>query len=112
MSLDRDFYAGNAPPHPGEILRDDILPALGLSRAKVATHLGIAARMLGDLLRERRPVTLEIARRLGAAFGSGTHYWLGLQIQHDLWVARTTEPSTVKPLYKVPQARRSHAPLV
>lgn len=95
----KDIYGHDAsPPHPGEVLRDDVLPRLGLSRAAVARHLGISARVFGDILRERRPVTLDIAQRLGAALGSGVHYWLGLQAQHDLWVAHTAEPLPVKPL--------------
>lgn len=99
MSLERSrFDYSSPPPHPGEVLREDVLPAVGLSCATIARHLGISVRILSDILRERRPITLDIARRLGAAFGSGAHYWLGLQMQHDLWLARTSEPISIRPI--------------
>lgn len=85
------------PPHPGEILREDILPCLGMTRAALARHLGISARMLGDLLAERRSVDRKMAQRLGIALGQGARYWLGLQVQHDLWHCDIDEPP-VKPI--------------
>ena len=95
----KDIYGQEtSPPHPGEVLRDDVLPRIGLSRAAVARHLGISPRTLGEILSERRPVTLDLAQRFGAAFGSGAHYWLGLQIQHDLWIAHSADPVVMKPL--------------
>lgn len=78
-----------APPHPGEILREEMLPNLAVNRAELARKLGIKPQTLAELLAERVPVTLEIAQRLGASIGFGTRYWLGLQIQHDLWRAET-----------------------
>ena len=84
----KDLYAlAEAPPHPGDILREDLMPRLGLSRAALASHLGISRRALADLLGERKPVTLDLAVRLGQAFNNGTRFWLALQMQHDLWHA-------------------------
>ena len=87
-----------APPHPGEILREDILPRLAMSRSALASHLGMSRRTLAALLDERRPITFEIAQRLGAALGSGTRYWLGLQAQHDIWRAGNAAPMTLAPV--------------
>ncbi len=99
MSLDFATFDHNAPPpHPGEVLREDMLPSIRLSAVELARHLGVSPRMLADVLDERQPVTLDLARRLGAAFGCGAHYWLGLQIQYDLYQARVAEPVVVKPL--------------
>ncbi len=86
------------PPHPGEILREDLLPALGMSRACFARHIGISVGRLAALLAERVPVTLDLALRLGAAFGHGTRYWLGLQVQHDIWCAERAVRVPVKPV--------------
>jgi antitoxin HigA-1 len=91
----KDFYQREtAPPHPGEILRDDILPVLGLSKTALAKRLRITPRRLGNLLAERTPITADLALRLGTVLGHGARYWLGLQMQHDLWAA--AQPPDVK----------------
>lgn len=86
------------PPHPGEILREDILPCLRMTRAELARHLGVSARLLSDLLAERRSVDRAMAQRLGLAFGHGARYWLGLQVQFDLWHSDFDGPPAVTPL--------------
>ena len=75
------------PPHPGEILREDIVPLIALSKRDLARHLAISPRVLSELLSEKRAVTFELAMKLGAALGQGARYWLGLQAQHDVWRA-------------------------
>jgi antitoxin HigA-1 len=95
----KDLYMRDvAPPHPGEILRDEILPRLALTRKALAKHLGISVRKLYDLLAERAPITLDLARRLGTVLGHGPRYWLGLQMQHDIWQAEQPCAMAVKPL--------------
>lgn len=79
--------AGLKPTHPGEILREDILPALGRSKVEVARLLGISRRMLYDLLEERKPVTPQMALRIARLTGSRPELWLDLQQAHDLKVA-------------------------
>lgn len=97
--MTKDLYDRDVQPaHPGEILREDILPKLAINAAALAAHLGVAGAVLNELLAERRPVTFDLAQRLGAALGCGTRYWLGLQIQHDLWLAREAEPVRIKPV--------------
>lgn len=95
------FGRETSPPHPGEVLREDILPHYALTRRQLAQHLGISTQVLGELLREQRDVNLDLAMRLGAAFSQGAHFWLGLQMQHDLWQSRNRE-SQVRPI------RRAH----
>jgi addiction module HigA family antidote len=87
-----------APSHPGEILREDILPRLAVSRTALARHLDISRRTLSEILAERRPVTFEIAQRLGAALGTGTRFWLSLQAQYDFWRAHEAEPARIAPV--------------
>lgn len=77
----------NAPLHPGEILREDVLPLLPLSRHELARKLKLSTAALEDLLAGRRPVTKLLADRLGVVVGYGARYWLGLQRQHDFWSA-------------------------
>jgi addiction module HigA family antidote len=87
-----------APAHPGEILREDILPRLAVSRAELARHLDLSGRALMEILAERRSVTFDIAQRLGAALGTGTRYWLALQAHYDLWRASEVEPPQIRPV--------------
>jgi len=87
------------PSHPGELLRETILPALGLSKIEVAGALGISRQHLYDLLSEKKPVSPEIAVRLGKAFGDGPEVWLRMQAAHDAWhAARAVDVRKVKVL--------------
>lgn len=86
------------PPHPDDILRQDILPCLDLTAAELARHLAVPERRLGDFLAERAPLTPDLAGRLGHALGQGARYWLALQAQYDLWLATEQHPEGVEPL--------------
>lgn len=95
----KDIYLRDeAPPHPGEVLRDDILPMTGLSRTALAKRLKISARALTSLLAEKTPVTADLALRLSALLGHGPRYWLGLQMQHDMWLTGQPVTYAIKPL--------------
>lgn len=102
------FGRETSPPHPGEVLREDLLPHYSMTRAQLARHLGISVRSLSDFVRERRDINLDLALRLGAAFGQGAHFWLGLQMQHDLWQARNRE-APIRPIRRNgwPDVKRS-----
>jgi antitoxin HigA-1 len=86
------------PPHPGELLREDILPKLSLDQASLARHLGVDGAALNEFIDEQRPVTLDLARRLGAAFGQGARFWLGVQMQFDLWKMQVDGPIAIAPV--------------
>ena len=75
------------PAHPGEILREDILPALSMSKTAVADVLGVSRQTLYDILNEKQPVTAEMAVRFGKLFGNGARFWINLQRSHDLAIA-------------------------
>jgi len=75
------------PVHPGEILRDDVLPSLRLSVAEAARQLGVARQTLHRILAGRAAVTPEMAVRLGKFCGNGPGLWLRLQQTYDLWHA-------------------------
>jgi antitoxin HigA-1 len=86
------------PTHPGEILREDILPALGMQVKELAQHLGVSRQTLSNLVNERRGVSVEMAQRLGQAFRNGARFWLALQMQYDLWDAEQDSRVSVAPL--------------
>ena len=78
------------PVHPGEILREDILPALSMSKTALAHTLGISRQTLYEIINERQPVTAGMAVRFGKLFGNGAGFWVNLQRLHDLAVAERT----------------------
>src|SRR5579859_1915919 len=64
------------PPHPGEIIREDCLAALGLSVTEAAKDLGVTRKTLSSILNGRCGVTAEMALRPSQAFGSTPEHWL------------------------------------
>lgn len=80
-------HASIAPLHPGELIREDILPALDISKVELAKSLGISRQTLYDILNEKQPVTAEMAVRFGKLFGNGPRFWLNMQRNFDLEVA-------------------------
>ena len=76
------------PVHPGELLREDVLPAIGEPVTVVAKKLGVTRQHLHRILAEKAPVSPEMALRLGKFCGNGPDIWLRLQDTYDLWHAR------------------------
>ena len=75
------------PTHPGEMLREDVLPALGLSVSEAARRLGISRQQLHRVLACTHPITTEMALRIGKFAGNGPDIWLRMQLSYDLWHA-------------------------
>lgn len=75
---------GLPPMHPGELLREEILPALDRPKSEIAKLLGVSRQTLYDLIEEKQPVTLVMALRLGKLCGNGPDLWLNLQKRYDL----------------------------
>ena len=80
-------HASIPPMHPGELIREDLLPALGVSKTELARSLGISRQTLYDILNERQPVTAEMAIRFGKLFGNGASFWVNMQRAYDLAIA-------------------------
>lgn len=71
--------------HPGEHLREDYLPAYGLTPGALARAMGLADRTrIERLVRGRQPVTPDTALRLARVFATSAQFWMNLQSQHDL----------------------------
>lgn len=75
------------PTHPGSLLRDDVLPALGLSTDEAARQLRVPRQALDAILAGEAAITPEIAVRLGRFCGNGPGLWLRMQQAYDLWYA-------------------------
>ena len=80
-------HPSNDPVHPGEILREAVVPALAISKTAVAEALGISRQTPYDILNEKQPVTAEMAVRFGELFGNGAGFWVSLQRSYDLAIA-------------------------
>ena len=92
------------PPHPGETLREDILPALGLNVTQAATQLGVTRAALSRVLNGRAAISPEMALRLegwlGEENGGRADLWVAQQAAYDLWNARKAG---------LPKVQRAHA---
>jgi addiction module HigA family antidote len=70
--------------HPGEFLREDILPETGLSVSAAARALGVSRQMLHDILAERRPLSAVMCLKVSRLFDSSPELWMRLQAAYDL----------------------------
>lgn len=84
------------PVHPGDILRQDVLPALGLGVTEAAHELRVSRQTLHRILAGTMAVSPEMAVRLGKFCGNGPGLWLRLQAAHDLWHAEKRLRSEVR----------------
>lgn len=75
------------PPHPGETLKEDVLPALGLTVTQAAEQLGVARVTLSRMINGRAAISADMAIRLAQWLGGSAEIWLRLQLQYDLWHA-------------------------
>lgn len=73
--------------HPGELLREDLLPDAKLTQPKLAVELGVSRLTISELVNERRALSPDMAHRLGLYFGNSPDFWLNLQRKLDLWTA-------------------------
>jgi antitoxin HigA-1 len=76
------------PIHPGEILREEFLRPLGMTMNRLADELHVPANRITQIVEGRRSVTGETALRLARYFGTSPEFWLGMQKDYDLQVAR------------------------
>jgi antitoxin HigA-1 len=85
------------PIHPGEILLEEFLKPLGMSMNKLADELHVPANRITQIVEGRRSVTGETALRLARYFGTSPEFWLGIQKDYDLEVARDEFEVEVEP---------------
>lgn len=90
------------PPHPGEMLREDVLPALGLTVTDAAEQLGVARVTLSRMINGHAAISADMAIRLAQWLGGGAEVWLRAQLQYDLWHAEKNSKIKIKP------AERTH----
>ena len=77
-----------SPIHPGETIREDVLVPLNMSVNQLAKALAVDASRLNEIVRGRRGITADTALRLGRFLGTSAEFWVGLQADYDLRMAR------------------------
>lgn len=91
-----------SPTHPGEMLLEEFIRPLGISQAELAIRLGISYPRLNEIVRGKRGITPNTALRLSRVVGMSAEFWLGLQLDFDLWHAMQSSEAlkiaTLKPL--------------
>lgn len=89
------------PTHPGAIIRDDVLPALGRTKIEIAKLAGISRQHLDDIINERKPISPGVAVRLGKLFGNGPRLWIRMQATYDIWhAAREIDLDSIPTIYE------------
>jgi addiction module HigA family antidote len=73
------------PTHPGELLREDVLPALKMTQSELAKRLGVSRLSVSELLLEKRAMSPDMAVRIGRLTNTTPDSWLRMQTAVDLW---------------------------
>ena len=74
------------PTHPGEMLREDVLPALDMTQAQFAKRLGVSRLTVSELMLEKRGMSADMAMRVGRLTNTTPESWLFMQYALDLWL--------------------------
>ncbi|QBB71064.1 addiction module antidote protein, HigA family [Pseudolysobacter antarcticus] len=85
-------------PHPGELLREDVLKPLALQVTEAARRLGMSRVSLSRVLNGRAAISPDLAVRLERAGVSTARAWITLQANYDLWLAEQRQQPRVEPL--------------
>ncbi len=88
------------PPHPGEILKEDVLKAEGIKVTEAARQLGVSRVTLSRLLNGKTGVSVEMALRLSQWLETTPEVWLRMQEACDLWQAKKSKRLAVSPLQR------------
>jgi antitoxin HigA-1 len=94
------------PPHPGAILKRDVLPALHIGTCAAARALGVSRQTLHAILAQRAAVTPAMAVRIGKLLGKEPALWLRMMGAYDLWHA---ERDLADEVARIPTLRRQRS---
>jgi addiction module HigA family antidote len=75
---------GLPPVHPGEVIREDILPEVGMSVTATAKAMGVSRQMLHEILAGRKPLSAVMCLKVARLFGGSPDVWMRLQADYDL----------------------------
>ena len=91
------------PTHPGELLREEILPAVEISQQRLAELLDVSRQTINEIVTEKRSVSIDMAYRLSRLFNMDPATWIRMQEAVDVWEtvrANADEYKKIEPLAK------------
>lgn len=91
------------PPHPGEVLKDEVIAPLGLSVTDAALRLGMSRVALSRVLNGKAGISPELAVKLEKAGAGSARSWIAMQGSYDLWNAMQIEYPPIQALQDVVQ---------
>lgn len=87
------------PTHPGEILLEEFLRPLGITQSELARRIHVSYPRVNEIVKQKRPITVDTAQRLARLFGTSSEFWMSLQLRWDLYHAELTpEVKEIQPL--------------
>ena len=95
------------PAHPGEILLLEFLEPVGVSQNRLAQATAISVSRINDLIKGRRGITPDTAIRLGAALGVSAEFWLNLQQDYDMRLARAEKAAEYATITVIPELSKA-----
>ena len=88
------------PVHPGEMLNEEFLKPMGLSKYRLAKEIDVSAPRIGEIVAGRRAITADTDLRLCRFFGLSEGWWLALQARYDLAIAREKIAETLSRIHR------------
>mgnify|MGYP000049378432 FL=1 len=87
--------------HPGEILLEDFMKPLGITARQIAADIDVSPSRISEIVNGARPITADTAIRLGLFFRMDPKFWLNLQMEYDIRVAKRTLQKEIEPRIRV-----------
>ncbi len=82
-------------PHPGEILQEEFLKPMGISQYRLAKEIHVPQRRIGEIVAGTRGISVDTGLRLSRFFGTTDGFWTGLQLDHEMEMAKDTLAATL-----------------
>ena len=87
--------------HPGEILLEEFMKPMGITARQIAADIDVSPSRISEIVHGARPITVDTAIRLGLFFRMDPKFWLNLQMEYDIRVAKRTLQKEIEPRIRV-----------
>ena len=87
--------------HPGEILLEDFMKPMGITARQLAADIDVSPSRISAIVHGLRPITADTALRLGIFFTMEPRFWMNLQSEYDMRIAKRTLQREIEPRIRV-----------